>query len=188
MDVHAAAAAEPFTTLVEPHLDYLYAFARKLCGERTAAEDLVQDTLVRAFRAHGSLRNRERPRYWLTKVLLSASVDRSRKEAAHENDVPLEDERFSLFDTLVEEDPLPYSDRLHLDFLTCSTTTTSPRRSSGSTHRTAPRLCWRTSTDTRRARSRSSPERRPGPCSRGCTAGGSSWRRHCGNTRSSVGC
>jgi RNA polymerase sigma-70 factor (ECF subfamily) len=31
--------------------------------------------------------------------------------------VPLEDERFSLFVTLVEEDPLPYSDRLHLDFL-----------------------------------------------------------------------
>ena len=50
-------------------------------------------------------------------MLLSASADRSRKEAAHEHDVPLEDERFSLFDTLVEEDPLPYSDRLHLDFL-----------------------------------------------------------------------
>ena len=119
MDVQAAAprAAPSFATLVEPHLDYLYAFARKLCGERTAAEDLVQDTLVRAFRAHESLRNRERPRYWLTKVLLSASADRSRKEAPHEHDVPLEDERFSLFDTLVEEDPLPYSDRLHLDFL-----------------------------------------------------------------------
>lgn len=119
MDVHAAApeAASSFATLVEPHLDYLYAFARKLCGERTAAEDLVQDALVRAFQAHESLRNRERPRYWLTKVLLSASADRWRKEAPHEKDVPLEDERFSLFDTLVEEDPLPYSDRLHLDFL-----------------------------------------------------------------------
>ncbi|MGH2490225.1 MAG: RNA polymerase sigma factor [Candidatus Limnocylindria bacterium] len=102
---------------MEPHLDYLFAFARKLCGDRTAAEDLVQDALVRAFRARDSLRNRERPRYWLTKVLLSASADRSRKEAPHEHDVPLEDERFSLFDTLAEEDPLPYSDRLHLDFL-----------------------------------------------------------------------
>ncbi|MGH2473310.1 MAG: RNA polymerase sigma factor [Candidatus Limnocylindria bacterium] len=119
MDVHAAATetAEPFAVLVGPHLDYLYAFARKLCGDATAAEDLVQDALIRAFRARDSLRNRERPRYWLTKVLLSASADRSRKEAPHEHDVPLEDERFSLFDTLVEEDPLPYSDRLHLDFL-----------------------------------------------------------------------
>jgi len=119
MNVYAAApeTAPSFAALVEPHLDYLYAFARKMCGERMVAEDLVQDTLVRAFRGHESLRNRERPRYWLTKILLSASADRARKEAPHKNDVPLEDERFSLFDTLVEEDPLPYSDRLHLDFL-----------------------------------------------------------------------
>ena len=119
MDVHAAPpdTAEPFTALVGPHLDYLYAFGRKLCGDPTTAEDLVQDALVRAFRSRETLRNRERPRYWLTKILLSAWADRSRKDAPHQHDVPLDDERFSLFDTLAEEDPLPYSDRLHLDFL-----------------------------------------------------------------------
>lgn len=119
MNVQAAAStsAASFGALVEPHLDYLYSFALKLTGERAAAEDLVQDTLIRAFRAHGALRNRERPRYWLTKVLLSASADSARKLVGHEQDVPLDDERFSLFDTLVEEDPFPYSDRLHLDFL-----------------------------------------------------------------------
>jgi len=120
MGVHAAAAestASSFGTLVEPHLGYLYAFAFKLSGNRAGAEDLVQDALVRAFRARDTLRNREQPRHWLTKVLLSASLDRSRKEGPREHDVPLEDERFSLFDTLVEEDPFPYSDRLHLDFL-----------------------------------------------------------------------
>lgn len=119
MGVQAATSesAGQFSALVEPHLDYLYAFAVKLCGDRTAAEDLVQDALLRAFRAEASLRNRERPRYWLTKVLLSASADRARKDAPHEHDVALDDERFSLFDTLAEEDPFPYSDRLHLDFL-----------------------------------------------------------------------
>ncbi len=118
MDVQATATPTgSFAALVEPHLDYLYAFALKLCGQPATAEDLVQDALVRAFRAHGSLRNREQPRRWFTKVLLSAWSDRARREAAHEQDVPLEDERFSLFDTLVEEDPFPYSDRLHLDFL-----------------------------------------------------------------------
>ncbi len=126
MSVHAAASASGerpgppaggFAALVEPHLDYLYAFAVKLCGDRTTAEDLVQDALLRAFRAEGSLRNREQPRHWLTKVLLSAQADRARKESAHDQDVALDDERFSLFDTLAEEDPFPYSDRLHLDFL-----------------------------------------------------------------------
>jgi RNA polymerase sigma-70 factor (ECF subfamily) len=119
MGVHAVTepAGASFVTLVEPHLGYLYAFAYKLSGDRTTAEDLVQDALIRAFRAQDALRNREQPRRWLTKVLLSASADRSRKEGPRENDVALEDERFSLFDTLVEEDPFPYSDRLHLDFL-----------------------------------------------------------------------
>ncbi|HEU5286890.1 MAG TPA: RNA polymerase sigma factor [Candidatus Limnocylindria bacterium] len=119
MSVHAAAEStgSSFVTLVEPHLDYLYAFAFRLSGDRAGAEDLVQDALVRAFRARDALRNREQPRSWLTKVLLSASADRARKDAPREHDVPLEDERFSLFDTLAEEDPFPYSDRLHLDFL-----------------------------------------------------------------------
>jgi RNA polymerase sigma-70 factor (ECF subfamily) len=119
MSVYATAkeTAESFGALVEPHLAYLFAFARKLSGDRTAAEDLVQEALVRAFRARDSLRNRERPRYWLTKILLSAFADGARKEAARDQDVRLDDERFSLFDTLVEEDPFPYSDRLHLDFL-----------------------------------------------------------------------
>ncbi|MEK7862394.1 MAG: RNA polymerase sigma factor [Chloroflexota bacterium] len=119
MGVHAAPAhsAGSFGALVEPHLDYLYAFALKLSGDHATAEDVVQDALVRAFRAHGTLRDREHPRHWLTKVLLSAATDRSRREARREQDVPLDDERFSLFDTLVEEDPFPYSDRLHLDFL-----------------------------------------------------------------------
>lgn len=120
MDVQATVpetSGAAFASMVEPHLDYLYAFALKLCGQRATAEDIVQDALVRAFRARDTLRNREQPRYWLTKVLLSASADRSRREAPHDADVPLEDERFSLFDTLVEEDPFPYSDRLHLDFL-----------------------------------------------------------------------
>jgi RNA polymerase sigma-70 factor (ECF subfamily) len=110
-------APDSFAALVGPHLDYLYAFAYKLCGERTAAEDIVQDGLIRAFRARESLRNPGQPRSWLTKVVLSAALDRERREGAHDQDVPLEDERFSLFDALVEEDPFPYSDRLHLDFL-----------------------------------------------------------------------
>ncbi len=36
-------APETFTALVTPHLEYLYAFAYKLCGERTAAEDVMSN-------------------------------------------------------------------------------------------------------------------------------------------------
>lgn len=117
MDVPVAPAEHAaFSALVEPHLDHLYALALRLSGDRSAAEDIVQDALLRAYRSLDQVRDRQRVRFWLTKVLYSACRDRHRKEAEHERDVSLE-ERFDLFDKLVEVDPFPYSDRLHLDFL-----------------------------------------------------------------------
>lgn len=107
-----------YEDVVRPHLDYLYGFAVRLCGNRAVAEDLVQDTLLRAFRSFARLRNRERPRLWLTRILTSAHYDRFRAEHQAQETVSLDDERhFDLFDKIVEEDPFPYSDRIHLDFL-----------------------------------------------------------------------
>lgn len=98
-------------------MEYLYALAVRFCGSREEAEDLVQDAMLRAFRGFPQLRNRERPRAWLTRVLTNAYHDRLRakrgKEPAH---LPA-DEPFDLFDRIAEEDPFPYSDRVHLDFL-----------------------------------------------------------------------
>lgn len=113
----APAQHATFTALVEPHLDHLYAVALRLTADRSAAEDVVQDALLRAYRSLDQLREPARVRFWLTKVLHSACMDRHRREADHARDLSLEDERFDLFDKLVEEDPFPYSDRLHLDFL-----------------------------------------------------------------------
>jgi len=110
-------AGPQFDDTVRPHLDYLYAVAVRLCGNPTTAEDLVQDALLRAYRGFARLRNRERPRLWLTRVLTNAFYDRVRAEQRDEA-VGLEvDGDFDLFDKITEEDPFPYSDRVHLDFL-----------------------------------------------------------------------
>jgi RNA polymerase sigma-70 factor (ECF subfamily) len=107
-----------YEDVVRPHLDYLYSLGVRLCGNRAVAEDLVQDTLLRAFRGFARLRNRERPRLWLTRILTSAHYDRFRAEHQAKETVSLDDERhFDLFDKIAEEDPFPYSDRVHLDFL-----------------------------------------------------------------------
>lgn len=84
MEGTAAVPEVKFEDAVRPHLEYLYALAVRLSGNPTTAEDLVQDTLLRAFRGFSRLRNRERPRLWLTRVLSSAFHDRLRAARADE--------------------------------------------------------------------------------------------------------
>lgn len=107
-----------FEETVRPHLEYLYGLAMRLCGNPTVAQDIVQTALLRAFRGFGRLRNRSQPRLWLTRILTRCHIDRFRAEHEADEALSLDDEaRFDLFDKITEEDPFPYSDRVHLDFL-----------------------------------------------------------------------
>ena len=118
IDLRPAAKPAEFEATVRPHLEYLYGLAVRLCGDRTAAQDIVQAALLRAFRGFGRLRNREQPRLWLTRILTRCHIDRFRTEHEAAETLSLDDEtRFDLFDKITEEDPFPYSDRVHLDFL-----------------------------------------------------------------------
>ncbi len=65
----AADAPRTVDDALGTHLDTLYATARFLCREVTAAEDLVQDTALAAFRAWGELRDPAAARGWLLKIL-----------------------------------------------------------------------------------------------------------------------
>lgn len=107
-----------FEELALPHLGALFRFAVKLTGNEAAGEDLVQETFLRAQKAFPSLRNPDRIRPWMFQILSRLVIDRHRST---QREVPLpspeELDRFSLYDLIWEEDPLPYSDRLHEDFL-----------------------------------------------------------------------
>ncbi len=118
MDQPTRSDGTEFEGLVKPHLDQLYGLAVRLCGDRTVAEDLVQDALLKAFRAFPKLRDRDRIQFWLTRILTNCHYDRFRTGHAAQETVSLDDEaNFDLFDKIVEEDPFPYSDRVHLDFI-----------------------------------------------------------------------
>jgi RNA polymerase sigma-70 factor (ECF subfamily) len=84
------------------------------------AEDLVQEALLRACRSFASLRDRGAGGQWLRVILTNVWRDRLRTRAHSPTEVPLDEDEvdgFSLYRMLVDEDPFPYSDTLHLDFL-----------------------------------------------------------------------
>ena len=110
-DVRAA-----FDRVARAELPHLYSLARHL--DPDAAEDLVQECLLRAFRSFDSLRDRGAAGGWLRVILTNVWRDHLRKTARSPREVPIDDlADFSLFRTLIDEDPFPYSDSLHLDFL-----------------------------------------------------------------------
>ena len=112
---------QPFADLVAPHLDGLYGYCLRLCGRQPDAEDLLQETLLHGLRAQDRLRDADRVRPWLFTIATNAWRDRQRALSRRPTTVPLDpdvvDEEFSLFATVAIEDPFPYSDELHLDFL-----------------------------------------------------------------------
>jgi RNA polymerase sigma-70 factor (ECF subfamily) len=110
--------APDFEEIALPYLKPLFRLALRLTGDPSAAEDLVQETYLRALQSFATLRDPGRVRPWLFQILSRLVIDRHRtasRETALE--APEELDRFSLYDRVSDEDPFPYSDSLHDDFL-----------------------------------------------------------------------
>ena len=105
-----------FQDVARGHLPRLYGLARRLAG--SDAEDLVQDCLMRGYRGFAGLKNREAAGAWLSAIMVNCHRDRLRKQARSVPEVSLDEiDDFSLYRHIAEEDPFPYSDTLHQDFL-----------------------------------------------------------------------
>ena len=111
-----------FAVVAREHLDALYGFCVRLAGNASDGEDLVQETLIRAMRAYPELREPQHAKGWLFAIATNLWRDQLRAHGRRIQATTLdgldEDGRdFSLFQTITIEDPFPYSDELHLDFL-----------------------------------------------------------------------
>lgn len=107
---------ERFRELARRELPRLYAIATKLAGDD--AEDAVQDCLLKAYQRFGQLDDPEAASAWLAAILVNCCRDRARAEARRPNEIDFDEvERFSLYRKIAAEDPFPYSDSLHLDFI-----------------------------------------------------------------------
>lgn len=73
-----------------PHLDTVYRVARRMTRDQHEAEDLVQETYVRAFRAFPSHRGGS-VRAWLVTICLSVAHSEGRRVRRRFPDVPVTD-------------------------------------------------------------------------------------------------
>lgn len=74
-----------FETLLSPVLDTAYGIALRMTGNRSDAEDLVQEAALAAFRGFGSFQRGSNFRAWFLKILMNciyASHRKARPEAS----------------------------------------------------------------------------------------------------------
>lgn len=72
-------ASDPFAVEMLGHLDTLYAVASRMTRGSAEAEDLVQDTLVKAMRARDQFEPGTNLKAWLLRILTNTFINRYRR-------------------------------------------------------------------------------------------------------------
>ena len=88
---------------VDEHGDYLYAFAFSRLRDKSAAEDLVQETLLAAIQFRDSYAGGASERTWLTGILKHKIVDYYRR-SSREAELSEEESDMSAYDYLFRSD------------------------------------------------------------------------------------
>jgi RNA polymerase sigma-70 factor (ECF subfamily) len=70
-----------FEALAGPHLDALYRTALRMSGETASAEDLVQETVLRAFRAFGRFERGSNFKAWIFAILTNQFINEYRRRS-----------------------------------------------------------------------------------------------------------
>lgn len=121
---------EHFEQEALPHLDAVYRFALRLTGSPADAEDLVQETFLRAFRSWDHYTPGTQAKSWLFTICRNAFLRQRQQDSrrtqvmqeASPNEVPLfmpayqDDPEGSFFDGIVDETILQHIDQIPEEF------------------------------------------------------------------------
>jgi len=104
-----SAAASPcphkqFAAIVAAHGRDLHRYAHRLAGDRHTAEDLVQESLLRAWRSLGQLHNAPAAKAWLYTIVRRENARRFARPHPQQSETPPEKiaERRPSYDTSTE--------------------------------------------------------------------------------------
>jgi RNA polymerase sigma-70 factor (ECF subfamily) len=96
-----AAPTEDFEAGVLAQLDSLYRTALRMTNNPQEAEDLLQETMLKAFRFADSYQRGTNLRAWLFRILNTSAINRYRKQASHPATTSLpEGEEFYLYNRI----------------------------------------------------------------------------------------
>jgi RNA polymerase sigma-70 factor (ECF subfamily) len=126
----STAAVRAFDDEALPHLDVLYRVALRLTGDPAQAEDLVQDTMLKAYRSWRQYRPGTNAKGWLLTILRNTFINAYRRRKLEPVAMDLEaiephalyravesaDPEGSFFGRLVDEKVLEAVDALPSDF------------------------------------------------------------------------
>ena len=80
--------SEAFRTLVERHSRAIYRLAHRMTGNPSDAEDVVQETFLKAYRQLGRFESRANFGTWLHRIAVNCSIDlirsRPHRESGHD--------------------------------------------------------------------------------------------------------
>jgi RNA polymerase sigma-70 factor, ECF subfamily len=126
---------DEFQELALKHIDPLYSAALRLTKNERDAEDLVQDTFLRAYRFFDKFERGTNMKAWLFKILTNTFINRyrrsvkernivegSERDAVHERFVSRDAQEYAanpeqyFFDRLLSDDVLKAVDSLPIDF------------------------------------------------------------------------
>ena len=71
---------QAFEAQIAPYIDHMYCLAYRFTNSTPAAEDLVQDVLIKVYRMRKQFTDLDQPKPWLARVLYREFVDRWRRE------------------------------------------------------------------------------------------------------------
>lgn len=94
-----------FEELAMPRLDMLYGTALRMTHDRSDAEDLVQDTYLKAFRAFEQFEPGTNFKAWIFKILTNNYINRFRKDKRTPDSISMDDTPdFYLYDKVMDKD------------------------------------------------------------------------------------
>jgi RNA polymerase sigma-70 factor (ECF subfamily) len=106
MGHNRAPKREEFELEALVHLDTLYNVALRLCGNASDAEDLVQETITKAYRAWDKYETGTNCRAWLVTILRNTFINQFRRESRRPSAVQFDAvEDISIFDEVKDRDP-----------------------------------------------------------------------------------